>query len=149
MFDKAWRCNKHLLNTRDNESIYSTKTFATDSVSTISSGGVFISTMKEKFSLRKQPDCIIRKVSVNKCKIWWKNNRSNFAESVQEFIFHTLLSDPDNSVYKIYTEIKINGLRYRASPNYRGVQWYDWAIVRFELSNEDHNRNEYNRCNVK
>ena len=60
-FDKAWRCNKHLLNTHDNESIHSTNTFPTDSVSTVSSGGIFITTMKEKFSLRKQPDCIVRK----------------------------------------------------------------------------------------
>ena len=39
--------------------------------------------------------------------------------------------------FYLYTEICIEKKRYRANPAYRGKPWYDWAIVRVELSEEE------------
>ena len=35
--------------------------------------------------------------------------------------------------------------RYRANPAYRGKPWYDWAMVRFELSEEEKKQFKYNK----
>ena len=74
----------------------------------------------------------------------WKKNNKRFPESVKLFLFQNLLSDEHTQIYKVYTEIKLDKKRDRANPNYRGAPWYDWCIVRYELSEADHDRNKYN-----
>ena len=46
---------------------------------------------------------------------------------------------------QIYTEIVLYNIRYRANPNYRGSSWYDWAFVRFELTDEERIQQKYNK----
>jgi hypothetical protein len=42
---------------------------------------------------------------------------------------------------QMYTEISHKGKTYRAHPNYRnGGAWYDWAIIKFEASAVDRER---------
>jgi len=44
---------------------------------------------------------------------------------------------------EIITEYKRNGVTYHAHPNYNSVgEWYDWAMVRFELENDNTNLQE-------
>jgi len=44
---------------------------------------------------------------------------------------------------EIFTEYKRNGVTYHAHPNYNSFgEWYDWAMVKFELENDNTNLQE-------
>jgi len=44
---------------------------------------------------------------------------------------------------EIFTEYKRNGVTYHACPNYNSFgEWYDWAMVKFELENDITNLQE-------
>ena len=65
-FDKAWRCNKHLLPTDEHGSVTSDDTNSNSSMSTISFNIANVLTIDAKYLLRKSPDCIIQQYH-NKC----------------------------------------------------------------------------------
>ena len=33
--------------------------------------------------------------------------------------------------YECFTRAKIKGISYKAQPNWRGKEWYDWAVIKF------------------
>jgi hypothetical protein len=33
--------------------------------------------------------------------------------------------------YECFTRAKINGISYKAQTNWRGKEWYDWAVIKF------------------
>jgi hypothetical protein len=35
----------------------------------------------------------------------------------------------NNLSYECFTRAKINGISYKAQPNWHGREWYDWAVV--------------------
>jgi hypothetical protein len=37
----------------------------------------------------------------------------------------------NNLSYECFTRAKINGVSYKAQPNWHGREWYDWAVVKF------------------
>jgi hypothetical protein len=37
----------------------------------------------------------------------------------------------NNLSYECFTRAKINGVTYKAQPNWHGREWYDWAVVKF------------------
>jgi hypothetical protein len=37
----------------------------------------------------------------------------------------------DQLNYECFTRAKINGISYKAQPNWRGKEWYDWAVIKF------------------
>ena len=64
---------------------------------------------------------------------------------VENFLFKTLLSDVIETTYNVYNSIKIDGTIYRTNPSFRGNAWYDWAVIRFEVSDEDKQLVDYNK----
>ena len=52
-----------------------------------------------------------------------------------------------------YTEVtfpvddtELSGVTFRASPNYRGFQWYDWALVKFPASGASRDQSDDDLC---
>ena len=41
----------------------------------------------------------------------------------------------DKISFECFTRAKISGTLYRAIPNWRGKEWYDWAVVKFPKTN--------------
>ena len=146
-FDKAWRCNKHLLFNDDDKSDSTLNNSTSSNVSSISFLDNIPISLESKYSLRKVPDCTIQKFGNNYCQTKWRNKNINFNESVENFLCKLLIAESNQTIYQIYTCIKVNGLIYRANPSFRGIAWYDWAVIRFEASDDDRCLVEYNKNN--
>jgi hypothetical protein len=78
---------------------------------------------------------------------WLTKTHSLVPETIVNAL-HEVITKHDIQTLRVFTEVKHLGKVYRAHPNYRGGNaWYDWAFVKFALSDADKLRGRTNAAN--
>ena len=138
-FQKAKRC----LDIIDDES----ETDNDDENSTNSTiSNITVPNIQNSLLAQSKPSYVVRNVGNGHCTFKWLTKTIN---SIPDTICNRMgeiIKEYGLSNLEVYTEIKHLGKIYRAHPNYRsqGV-WYDWAMIKYDLSNDDILRKEKNR----
>ena len=76
--------------------------------------------------------------------IWETNTPAEITDSVRYKLSRFMKKHSILNLF-LHTEIRHKNIIYRAHPNYRGCgHWYDWCMVRFDLTEDDDIRREEN-----
>jgi hypothetical protein len=145
-FDKAKRC----LNLDNDDEDSSISIVDSDDESNCSSEVSDLSeavnqNTNEMSFCRKNPDYVVRILQSGIGTYKWMTATKNIVPDIICNSIGDFLATNNLKELEVHTEIKHLGMTFRAHPNYRSNgAWYDWAMIKYDLSDDDRRREEYN-----
>jgi hypothetical protein len=91
-------------------------------------------------------DYVVKTSLRHKVTCRWKTRTQTYVPDVILNGFLEVMVEHHLNTLDVFTEVNHKGNKFRAHPHYRGTgAWYDWAMIRFQPSDTDRQRDRDNR----